>query len=77
MAPKYKIIALPDGTEAEFPIDMPDDEIAAFLLAADLQPGDTVLPVDWTEGAVHAMLIAKALPASPFIYDYYFNKRLH
>jgi hypothetical protein len=48
------------------------DEIAEFLLAAELQPDDRVLPVDWTEGAVHAMLIAEAQPASPFIYDYYF-----
>jgi hypothetical protein len=48
------------------------DEIAAFLIAAKLGPDDRVLPLDWTEGAVHAMLIAKAQPASPFIYDYYF-----
>lgn len=48
------------------------DEIAEFLIAAELSPDDRVLPVDWTEGAVHAMLIAKALPATPYIYDYYF-----
>lgn len=48
------------------------DEIAAFLIDADLGPDDRVQPLDWTAGAVHAMLIAEVLPATPYIYDYYF-----
>jgi hypothetical protein len=48
------------------------DEIAEFLIEANLGPDDRVQPLDWTEGAVHAMLIAEALPATPYIYDYYF-----
>lgn len=48
------------------------DEIAVFLQIADLKPGDRVQPLDWTEGAVHAMLIAGAQPATPYIYDYHF-----
>ena len=47
------------------------DEIAAFL-DANLRPGDTVQPVDWVGGAVHAMLIARVRIATPFIYDEYF-----
>jgi hypothetical protein len=47
------------------------DEIAAFL-ETHLRPGDTVQPVDWVGGAVHAMLIARAELATPFIYDEYF-----
>jgi len=48
------------------------DEIAEFLLAANLGPEDRVQPLDWTEGALHGMLIAEALVATPFIYDYHF-----
>jgi hypothetical protein len=44
------------------------DEIALFL-EANLRPGDTVQPMDWVGGAVHAMLIARAELATPFIYD--------
>jgi hypothetical protein len=47
------------------------DEIAAFL-ETHLQPGDTVQPFDWVGGSVHAMLIAGAKLATPFIYDEYF-----
>jgi hypothetical protein len=47
------------------------DEIAAFL-EANLRPGDTVQPLDWVGGAVHAMLITRAKIATPFIYDEYF-----
>jgi hypothetical protein len=47
------------------------DEIAAFL-KANLRPGDTVQPMDWVGGAAHAMLIARAELATPFIYDEYF-----
>jgi hypothetical protein len=47
------------------------DEIAAFL-DTRLRTGDTVQPVDWVGGAVHAMLKARAELATPFIYDEYF-----
>jgi hypothetical protein len=47
------------------------DEIAAFL-QANLHPGDTVQPIDWVGGAVHAMLKAGVKIATPFIYDEYF-----
>jgi hypothetical protein len=47
------------------------DEIASYL-TANLRPGDTVQPLDWTTGAVHAMLIARARNATRFIYDFHF-----
>lgn len=46
------------------------DAMAAFL-RDHLRPGDTVQPLDWTGGAVHAMLIAKARLATRFMYDYH------
>jgi len=48
------------------------ERIAGFL-EENLRPGDTVQPLDWTGGAVHAMLIARAPLATPFIYDFHFN----
>lgn len=47
------------------------DEIALFLQSR-LNEWDRVQPLDWTGGAVHAMLIAQAQNATPFIYDYHF-----
>lgn len=47
------------------------DEIARFL-QEHLQPGDRVQPLDWTGGAVHAMLIAEARVATRYIFDYLF-----
>ncbi|MFN8176369.1 MAG: hypothetical protein U0167_00410 [bacterium] len=47
------------------------DAIAAYL-RDHLAPGDTVQPLDWSGGAVHAMLIARATIATSFIYDHYF-----
>jgi hypothetical protein len=47
------------------------DEIAGFL-KANLRPGDTVQPLDWTGGAVHAMLIDRARLATSFLYDFHF-----
>ena len=41
-------------------------------LAARLRPGDRVQPLDWTGGAVHGMLQAKALPATRFLYTFHF-----
>jgi hypothetical protein len=46
-------------------------EIAAFL-SQHLRPGDAVAPLDWTEGAVHAMLLARAPLGVPFLYDFHF-----
>ena len=43
-------------------------EIEEFL-KENLKPGDTVQPLDWTGGAVHGMLRAKAKLATSFIYD--------
>lgn len=44
------------------------DAMAGFLVA-NLRPGDRVQPLDWTGGAVHAMLIAGAPLATEFISD--------
>jgi hypothetical protein len=35
--------------------------------------GGRVQPIDWTSGAVHAMLRRKVLPATPYLYDYHFH----
>lgn len=47
------------------------DEMAGWLKAR-LQPGDTVQPLDWTGGSIHAMLLARARLATRFMYDYHF-----
>jgi len=47
------------------------DEIAHYL-KSNMEPGDTVQPLDFIRGAVHAMLLAKAKIATPFIYDLQF-----
>jgi len=47
------------------------EQIAAFL-KENLEPGDKVQPLDWAGGALHAMLITRVEPATPFIYDFYF-----
>ncbi|MCC7007541.1 MAG: hypothetical protein IT184_01880 [Acidobacteria bacterium] len=47
------------------------DEIATFL-GERLRPGDTVQPLDWTAGAVHGMLLARAPLATRFLYDFHF-----
>lgn len=46
-------------------------EVAEFL-RAHLQPGDLVQPLDWTGGAVHGMLEARAPLATRFMYDFHF-----
>jgi len=53
------------------PKDLVADEIARFL-RAQMKPGDTVQPLDWTGGAVHAMLMVRAPLATRFIYDFHF-----
>ena len=48
------------------------DEIASYL-KANMEPEDRVQPLDWAVGgAVHAMLIAKARLATPFVYTFHF-----
>jgi hypothetical protein len=47
-------------------------EKIADYLQKNLQPGDTVQPLDWSNGAVQAMLIARAKPATRYLYDFYF-----
>jgi hypothetical protein len=47
------------------------DQIAEYL-QNHLEPGDTVQPLDWTGGALHALLIARAVPATSFVYDIQF-----
>ena len=47
------------------------DEVHQFL-HSHLKPGDTVQPLDWTSGAVHGMLMARAPLATRFIYGFHF-----
>lgn len=44
------------------------DEISQYLIQ-HTKPFDTVQPLDWTQGAVHAMLLARVPIATPFIYE--------
>ena len=46
-------------------------EIARFL-DANLQPGDTVQPLDWTGGTLLAMLESRSRIATPYVFDFYF-----
>ena len=48
------------------------ERIAAYL-AGHMAPGDTVVPLDWIEGAQHAMLRAGARPGTSFVYDFHFD----
>lgn len=47
------------------------DAIAGYL-RAHLRAGDRVQPLDWTGGAVHALLLSRARLATPFMYDFHF-----
>jgi hypothetical protein len=47
------------------------DEIHDFL-RTNMREGDTVQPLDWTGGAVHGMLLARARLATRFMYDFHF-----
>jgi hypothetical protein len=62
---------LRSGPEAHAPKGGRVDEIAEFL-KANLHPGDTVQPLDWTGGSIHGMLLAEARLATRFMYDYHF-----
>jgi hypothetical protein len=72
--PTYALSSYHDlrsGPEAHLPKGGRVDEIAAWLKTR-LQPGDTVQPLDWTGGSIHAMLLAEAQLATRFMYDYHF-----
>lgn len=47
------------------------DEIVAFLKSR-LKPGDTIQPLDWTGGAIHAMLLLRAKMATRYMQDFHF-----
>ncbi len=53
------------------PMDGKVDEIATYL-NEHLSPTDKVQPLDWISGGTHAMLISKAVPATPYITDFQF-----
>lgn len=52
------------------------DQVARYL-KGHLVKGDRVQPLDWTGGAVHGMLMADALPATRFLYDFHFYHHLN
>jgi hypothetical protein len=59
------------GARPQAPKDGRVDAIASFL-QREMRPGETVQPLDWTAGAVHAMLIARAPIATRYVYDFHF-----
>ena len=59
------------GHAAPAPLRGRVDAMAAYL-RTHTGPGDTVQPLDWTGGAVHAMLLARVPLATPFVYDFHF-----
>ena len=59
------------GRPTQLPSLARADEMAGYL-QTHLQPGDTVQPLDWTGGAVHALLLARAPLATSFLYDFHF-----
>lgn len=61
-----------DGLPPAPPKQGRPDRIAEFLEQAHLGEDDRVQPLDWTGGAVHGMLRAEAVVATPFICDYHF-----
>jgi hypothetical protein len=54
------------------PIKDGNVEAITDFLKQNLQPGDEVVPMDVTGGAVHAMFLAQAKMGSSFIYDFHF-----
>lgn len=47
------------------------NQISDFL-KENIVNGDTVQPLDWTGGTIHALLRSKTMIATPFIYDFHF-----
>jgi hypothetical protein len=79
-APRYRVLAavpllalfaLPAARESK-PLDLASVEEVAGILAERLEPGDRVLPVDVTRGALHAMLLVRAPLAGSFQYSFHF-----
>lgn len=69
-APDF-LIQLRGGSPAP-PKDGLVDDMVDALRTLGAAPGDSIQPLDWTGGAVHALLISEARLATPYIYDYYF-----
>ncbi|MFQ5349984.1 MAG: hypothetical protein ACE5EG_06045, partial [Thermoanaerobaculia bacterium] len=59
------------GEPADVPLAGRLAEISSFL-EERLEPGDLVQPLDFTGGAIHAMLLTRARLATSYLYDYYF-----
>jgi hypothetical protein len=72
----YLLVASRQLPAANNPKEGRVDEMAVFL-ETRLRPGDTVQPIDWVGGAIHAMLINQVKIATPFIYDEYFYHDLN
>ena len=53
------------------PMDGRVDEITTYL-NNHLSPTDKVQPLDWISGGTHAMLVSKAVVATPYITDFQF-----
>jgi hypothetical protein len=68
--PPAAIIQQVEGKSAAAPGGR-EEKIAAYL-ASHLKPGDTVQPLDWTGGALQAMLTTRARLATSFVFDFYF-----
>ena len=47
------------------------DEIAGYL-EMNMEPGDTVQPLDWITGVAHGLLLARAELATKHLYDFDF-----
>jgi len=47
------------------------NQISDFL-KEHIAKGDTVQPLDWTGGTIHALLRSQTMIATPFIYDFHF-----
>lgn len=72
--PRYFVAALRGlrtGRVASAPNGGRVDEIAAWLKRR-AGPSDTVQPLDWANGAIHAMLLSRTRLATEFMYEYHF-----
>ena len=68
--PPSAIIQQVEGKSAAAPGGR-EEKITAYL-ASHLKPGDSVQPLDWTGGALQAMLTTRARLATTFVFDFYF-----
>jgi len=62
----------------EVPVPFHDAQVKeiATYLDEHLSPTDTVQPLDWNGGALHAMRISRAVIATPYIFDFQFYYHL-